>query len=166
MAVVYDTSRMKPLRSSLLHVAATGAWLAVLSGLVAGCGSMGLDQNALYEGNGRAEVAPDGMVEFPDRPVGRGSSEEFVVESIGDIPITVEDAWVDVDDRGVFFVGDLPFPMRLSPGDSVTFQVNFEPPSTGVFHGTLVITMDDGTTLERNVVGSGCGDNDGDGVCG
>jgi len=134
--------------------------------LIAGCGSMGLDQNALYEGNGRVEIAPDGIVEFPDRPVGRGASEEFTVESIGDIPITVEDAWVDVADPGVFFVGDLPFPMRLSPGDSVAFQVNFEPSSTGLFRGTLVLTMDDGTALERNVVGSGCSDNDGDSVCG
>lgn len=137
--------------------------LALLS---SGCGSVGLEENMVFDGKGMAEVAPDGMVEFEDRPVGKGTSEDFEVDSVGDIPITIEDAWVEVSDPNVFFVGALPFPKKLDPGDSVGFKVNFEPQQSGIFYGTLIVTLDDGTTLERNVTGTGCNDDDHDGECG
>ncbi len=113
-----------------------------------------------------ARVAPDGMVEFEDRPVGFGASEEILVASVGDMPITVEEAWVEVTDPNVFFVGALPFPKRLEPGEDIGFEVNFEPQDNGIFYGTLVVTFDDGTTLERNVRGAGCEDDNGDRECG
>lgn len=133
--------------------------------LFAGCGSVGLAENAPMGGRPMAEVDPEGMTEFPDEPVGYGSSKDFTVQSVGDSPITVEDAWVEVSDPNVFFVGALPFPKRLDPGDSVVFQVNFEPQQSGIFYGTVVITMDDGSTLERNVTGAGCEDGDSDRYC-
>lgn len=152
-AVVYDMKNM--------NVA-----LPLLLLALAGCGSMGLDQNEIFDGAGRIEVFPDGQVEFDDRPVGRGSSVDFTVNSIGDIPITVEAVVIEEDDPDVFFVGDPPFPMRLDPGGSVTFRVNFEPQHTGTVRGVLVLEMDDGSSVERNLVGSGCRDNNGDGACG
>lgn len=143
-----------------------GAALLPLVLLSAGCGSVGLDPNMVFDGKGMAIVAPDGMVEFADRPVGQGASEDFSIDSVGDIPITIEDAWVEVSDPNVFFVGALPFPKRLDPGESFEFQVNFEPQQSGIFYGTLIVTMDDGSTLERNVTGTGCGDDNHDGECG
>ncbi|MSP56537.1 MAG: choice-of-anchor D domain-containing protein [Myxococcales bacterium] len=137
--------------------------LMLLSG---GCGSVGLDANTVFDGKGMATVAPDGMIEFEARPVGQGTSEQFSIDSVGDIPITVEDAWVEVPDPNVFFVGALPFPKSLAPGESFEFQVNFEPQQNGIFYGTLMVAMDDGSTLERNVTGTGCGDDNHDGECG
>ncbi len=138
---------------------------ALMLPFAAACGSVGLEENMSFGGKGMAQVAPDGMVQFESRPVGKGTSEDFTVDSVGDIPITVQDAWVEVTDPNVFFVGALPFPKSLDPGDSVSFKVNFEPQQSGIFYGTLVVTMDDGSTLERNVTGAGCNDADHDGVC-
>ena len=131
----------------------------------AGSGTVGLAENAPMGGKPMAQVDPAGMVEFAEEPVGYGASQDFTVDSIGESPITVEDAWVEVADPNVFFVGALPFPKRLDPGDSVSFKVNFEPQQSGIFYGTLVITMDDGSTLERNVTGTGCDDGNSDRRC-
>ncbi len=123
---------------------------------LAGCGSVGLDENAPLGGMPMASVTPEGLVDFDSHPVGHRTSEEFTVESIGDSAITVDDAWVQVDDPNTFFVGALPFPKRLDPGDTISFEVTFEPQETGLVYGTVVIAFDDGNNLERNVRGSGC----------
>lgn len=140
--------------------------LPLLAAVLLGCGSMGLDQNEIYDGAGRVEVLPDGQIDFPDRPVGRGASMDVTVNSIGDIPIIVNEAVIQEEDPDVFFVGDPPFPMQLDPGESVTFKVNFEPQETGTVRGVLVLEMDDGSAVERNLVGAGCRDGDNDGSCG
>ncbi len=136
--------------------------------LLVGCGGVGLD---MYAGDVLGPLVatdPDGDVQFGDHvPDARSMANDVRVISAGDESVYVADAWVESNTEGVFFLpNELPFPQMLDPGVEIPVTIRFAPTAVGTFHGALVIEVgNDGTLLERMLVGQGCRDQDDDGEC-
>ncbi|MFZ5480413.1 MAG: hypothetical protein ACOZNI_26860 [Myxococcota bacterium] len=140
----------------------------MLTFLLIGCGGVGLDQYAVDALGPLVGTDPDGEVSFGDHvPDARSQATEVSVLSIGDEDAYVADVWVESNTDGVFFVpNDLPFPQMMEPGAEVPVTIRFAPTAVGTFHGVLVIEIgEEGTILERMLVGQGCRDTDDDGAC-
>jgi hypothetical protein len=142
--------------------------LPVFPLLLTACGTVGLSQNVVADGDALVSVDPAGQIHFDEAsPSGRSQSSEIVVSSLGDVPAYVADAWIESSTDGVFFTGDdLPFPKSMDPGEEIPITVRFQPTAAGTFHGSLVIESGlDGTLIERALIGKGCSDSDHDGDC-
>lgn len=135
---------------------------------LAGCGQVGMDETVDQDVAPWLSFDPDGPVSFGRvSPSGSAERSQVTLISNGDADVGVEDAWIESDPPHAFyFQNDLPFPMLLDPGDSVPLEVSFSPDATGEFHGTLIVQLEGGQIVERNLSGTGCKDNDRDGECG
>lgn len=135
--------------------------------LLAACGSVGLDAGS-DGGLGEAVLSPEGSITFGrvspyhQRPV----ALTVTVASVGLDPVTVVDAWLETDDVAELYMGELPFPKTISPGKEVHFDVKFNPSDVETYHAVLVVQVEGGGQIERNVTGTGCADGDEDGECG
>lgn len=134
--------------------------------LLPACGSVGLEVWQPEEGLPHVEIEPRGRVEFPDTsPDGHSAEVEVSAENSGDAAAILQDAWIDGDAAGVFFLEDVPLPTQVAPGEGFAFPVHFLPSGAGAFEGTLVLESGDGGTVERLLLGSGCRDENRDGRC-
>jgi hypothetical protein len=135
--------------------------------ILVGCGGVGLDQLAADALGPLVATDPDGDIQFGDHvPDARSMSHEVSVLSTGDESVYVADVWVETNTEGVFYVpNELPFPQLLDPGAEIPVTIRFAPTAVGTFHGALVIEVEDGTILERMLVGQGCRDTDRDEAC-
>lgn len=130
------------------------------------CGSVGLTSPEVEEGHARIDLEPRGRVEFGSVSPAAGPAEATVTAvSIGTEPVVVEQAWIEGADSGAFYLGELRLPAHLEPEDELSIPVRFDPDDGGAFNGTLVVQINDGSVMERALMGSGCRDADGDGVC-
>lgn len=133
--------------------------------LSTGCGSVGLSDATSDGTHGQVEILPEGEINFGSVVIGRPVQYTLEAVSTGIDPVTVEEAWFETDNPNVFYVGSLPFPREIDPGDRLPFEIKFRPETTGGVHATLVVSVRGGETLERNVVGNGCIDHNGDNLC-
>lgn len=131
------------------------------------CGTVGLEDAVSDGKNGEAILLPEGDFDFGDvSPSSRhASSLTLEVKSVGIDPVTVQDAWLDTEDMSVFYLAADPFPKRIYPGDSVPFDVKFEPSQQDHFRAVVHIVLETGGEITRNILGIGCGDGEHDGVC-
>lgn len=114
---------------------------------------------------GDVEIQPDGEINFGSVVIDRPVQYTLEAVSTGIDPVTVENAWFETDNPNVFYIGSLPFPREIDPGDRVPFEIKFRPETTGGVHATLVVSVQGGAVLERNVVGNGCVEHNGSGGC-
>lgn len=134
-------------------------------GLV-GCGSVGLEDATSAGASGLVDLEPAGEINFGNlSPYGRPASVTARVSSVGAEPVLVDEVWVEADQEGAMYVGNLPFPLELAPGEVAPFDVKFLPDGRGAFHGRLIVSVVGGPELERNLVGYGCEDADHNGAC-
>ena len=140
--------------------------LAMFAIMFCGCGSFGLQSIELTETSGRLGASPQDEVDFgkviEDRDVG---NETITLKATGDESVRVVSVWVE-SSAGVFgVVGSPPIPKRLEPEQQVGIELRFEPGSQGDFTGSFFAETEDGALLERDLVGQGCSDRDGDERC-
>lgn len=153
---MHRLARPRSCRPGLFAVLLTGA-----------CGSVGLSDATTDGTMGEVELLPEGEINFGTvSPYTRPVTYTVEVVSTGLDPVTVDDAWIETASVAELYVGALPFPRSIDPGDSIPFDLKFKPSEAGGYHGTLVILMRDGAKIERNVVGNACPDTDQDGTCG
>lgn len=130
------------------------------------CGTVGLSAEEAKGGHARVDLEPKGRVDFGSvSPEARPAEATVTAVSIGTEPVIVEQAWIEGADSGAFYLGELRVPAHLDPEEELSIPVRFDPADGGAFNGTLVVQMNDGSIMERALVGSGCRDEDGDGEC-
>jgi len=138
--------------------------------VLAGCNQVGLEEAGkdVSLAGAVVEVYPDGDISF-----GGVSPHEQVVEqtvifrSTGDEAAIVQKIFFDEDAEGVFTLVDNPAPFRLEAGAALTLKVEFDPETRKEYNGAMEVEIrGEGTAwLERRVLGSGCRDDNHDGVC-
>lgn len=136
--------------------------------LLVGCGEFGLAETLEAGGAPLVAVAPGGQLRFADAsPAGRSQALEVTIGSDGDVAAYVAAVWVESENGDIFYLNDdLPFPKLMDPGEAIPITVRFMPTDSGTFHGLLIVESGtDGTLLERQLLGEGCGDEDGNGRC-
>jgi hypothetical protein len=135
--------------------------------LVAACSSsVGLESWQPEPGRPFVDIEPRGRVEFPaTSPAGPSVEVEVTATNSGDAAATLDDAWIEGSESGVFFLEQLPLPTSVEAGEGFTFPVHFQPVDRGSFQATLVVQAGEGAVVERLLLGSGCSDTDGDGDC-
>lgn len=136
--------------------------------LLVACGEFGLVETVESGGAPLVAVAPGGQIRFEAvSPSGRSQAQEVTIGSDGDVAAYVAAVWVESENGDIFYTNEeLPFPKLMEPGEAIPITVRFMPTAPGTFHGVLVVESGvDGTLLERQLLGEGCGDEDGDGRC-
>ncbi len=136
--------------------------------LLVGCGEFGLAETVVSDGGPLVAVAPGGQIRFDAAsPSGRSQAQEVTIGSDGDAAAYVAAVWVESENGDIFYTNDeLPFPKLMEPGEAIPITVRFMPTAPGTFHGTLIVESGvDGALLERQLLGEGCDDEDGNGRC-
>ncbi len=95
-----------------------------------------------------------GAITFGNVTVGSTSTQPVTLTSTGTAPVTISAAKVTGKN---FAVSGSSFPVTLSPNQSVTLELKFEPSSTGAEHGQLRIQSDSSTNSTAVVSLSGTG---------
>lgn len=115
-----------------------------------------LQLNPAQSGGGTPAVGLSATsLSFGDVTVNTQATPQYVtVMSTGTAPLTVSAATAS---GAGFSVAGPGLPVTLAPGNSVTLQVNFDPPSAGAVTGTLTITTNAavGGTAVVNLSGTG-----------
>lgn len=135
--------------------------------LAVGCGQMGMSELVDEDAENWLSFDPDGEISFgKSSPNAKSVEKQVTLSAQGEAAVTVADLWIDSDAKHVFYLdGELPFPRVMDPGDTIPVDIRFMPESSGGYKGTLVVELEDGRVMERNLTGSGCSDSDHDGVC-
>jgi hypothetical protein len=151
------------------------ASVLVLSSLLFGCGSPGLE--AMTEGGelteageGRLRLTPATALTFASRSPLAPPAEKSVLLSVeGGSSVRVVEAYLDsTTSRAFSLPGTLSLPLVLQPGDEAELPVEFLPYAAGSYFGDLVVVMvEEGEERELSVAleGEGCADSDSDGSC-
>jgi|GEM_PF-3101006 len=138
-----------------------------------GCGPLGLERmDTGASGAAELGVEPEGNVRFGKVSPSTEKSvvEEILLYSAGNGTLAIVDVYLDDSSSGAYSMrGDLPLPVRLTPGSEFPVQVRFSPYAVGTFSGELVVLFDDGTeegeSVRISIVGEGCADPDETGSC-
>jgi hypothetical protein len=130
--------------------------------LLTACGHYGLETVAENLSGPRLSTDPAGSVSFGRQEAsGRTYSEELYLVSAGDEAVYVADMWIESEERGVFDVGDLPFPRSLDPGAEMPVNILFTPEDDARYEGSVFIEIGwDGKIIERTLSGTGCSPRD------
>ena len=136
--------------------------LTLLTALITGCGSVGLD---VMDTGGMAStlaVDPAGQIDFGSHSTDATKSirKDVVLSVHGDQPIAVVDVYIDdTSDPSFWMSPNIPVPIRLQPDSVFPIEIRFQPDDQGPQRGELVILIDDGTVegayLRRPIVGEG-----------
>lgn len=135
-----------------------------------GCADSGLYPLAVYtsaDGLAAVEVAPNG-VSFGLAAPGAEVTEKVFITSAGSERVLIESAYLDQWSDGAFVVADKRLPKMVQPGESFELMVTFQPAAQGEFTGTIVVEASaegEPMSLEVDVGGLGCTDDDHDGTC-
>lgn len=98
--------------------------------------------------------ASAGQLNFGSVSVNTSSTLSLVLSSSGTAPVTINSASISGTGFSLM-AGSLP--VTLSPGQSMTVQVSFTPPSANSFSGTVTIASNSSTNSTINVTLSGTG---------
>jgi hypothetical protein len=91
---------------------------------------------------------------FGNMTVGTATTLPLTLTSTGTSPVTVNSATISGSD---FTIVAQSFPVTLSPRQSVTLQVQFDPPTTGSASGQITISSNSATGGTQSVILSGMG---------
>jgi hypothetical protein len=138
--------------------------------VLAGCRQVGLEQAGkdVSVAGAVVEVFPDGDISFGGvSPHDRVGEQTVIFRSTGDEDAIVQKIFFDEEGEGVFTLSDNPAPVRLAAGEALTLKVEFDPETRKEYSGAMEVEIRGSGTawVERRVVGSGCRDDNHDGVC-
>jgi len=142
--------------------------LLTLAGVSAcGGGGFGLVALNVFEDTPNLEVQPEEEIVFDARPAATGSGEEsLTIRGVGNSNVILETIDVVGQNAGAFRLPDLPLPRQLRPGAEFPVAITFRPPSVGNFVAEILITAaNTDVSVSRALRGTGCNDQNGDGVC-
>ena len=145
------------------------AALALSPALLAGCGGYGLTEYGDASlGDGSLFIVPEAQVRFAPTPPGREDVTEVTLVSSGDLPVRIEEIWLEGPGADDFVLPDLlMLPLELDPGLELPFTLRFLPEDPGSASATLYVGVGDlsAEVLSVGVFGRACEDGDGDGAC-
>ena len=138
--------------------------------LLVGCRQVGLEEAGkdVAIAGGVVDVYPDGDISFGGiSPHDRVAQQAVIFRSTGDEAAIVQKIFFNEASEHVFALVDNPAPFRLDVGESRTLQVEFDPETRKDYSGAMEVEIRGDSTvwLERRVEGSGCRDDNHDGVC-
>ena len=152
------------------HLHQAAVLVALLGGLSAGCGTMGLEAVDMVDWGPVLEIDPTGDIAFARQsPEAPPSTEELILCSAGVTPVSIIDVYLDEYTSEAFYTrDDLPLPIRLAPDEEYPVDLHFAPYAVGQFSGSFLVVLDlegEETVLTRKVTGAGCDDPNRDGEC-
>jgi hypothetical protein len=148
--------------------------LTILTFLIGGCGSMGLD----ITDTGDTPLAllgvdPMGDIDFgrvsPAKP--KSALQDVVLYAQGEGTLAIVDVYLsNVTSEAFTMRNNLPLPIRLDADGEFPVQVRFLPYAAGAYAGEMVVLVDDGSAEGEEIflplTGRGCDDPDETGYCG
>jgi len=142
-------------------------FLFALTALFSGCGSYGLDATDTGAMASQLGIDPLGEIDFGAHDLGapKSARTDVVMFVDGEQPLAIIDVFLEGGSSDIFSLSDeLPLPLLLQPGVDFPVSLRFSPDTSGTFRGELTVMIDDGTDdgsyINRPIVGEGCTDSD------